>query len=257
MKSSDQTSNAARRRPLRRWEPQFLTVERGYELWAPTYDCELNPLLALEERVLLPALPRLDGKTVVDLACGTGRWLNLLLERGARAAVGVDISAAMLEQASAKPLLKGRLIRSDCMVLPLRPHAADFLLCSFAVGHVQALAEFAAEIARVMKPQGDLYVTDLHPEGYQRGWRTGFRHNNRARQIVGFPRSLESILGAFQNQGFQVAQQLEPHFSEAEQPIFVRAGREALFSSACEIPAVLICHFRQTADRSGAPDPKS
>jgi malonyl-CoA O-methyltransferase len=77
-------------------EPRVLSVDKGYELWAPTYDQDLNPLLALEERVLTPLLPSLQGKVVLDLGCGTGRWLKRLLESGASEGAGLDASSAML-----------------------------------------------------------------------------------------------------------------------------------------------------------------
>src|SRR5438093_9518271 len=64
--------------------------EEGYELWAPAYDRDPNHLLALEERTLKPLLPDLTGQQVLDLGCGTGRWLELLLDLAARRAVGVD-----------------------------------------------------------------------------------------------------------------------------------------------------------------------
>ena len=68
---------------------QVSTLE-GHALWADTYDGAANPLLALEELAMEPLLPDLAGQYVADLACGTGRWLEKLLRRGAREALGVD-----------------------------------------------------------------------------------------------------------------------------------------------------------------------
>ena len=60
-----------------------ISVAEGYERWAPTYDHAPNPLLAREERHLLPLLEDLQSKRMLDLACGTGRWLEKLATRGA------------------------------------------------------------------------------------------------------------------------------------------------------------------------------
>ncbi|PYV20619.1 MAG: hypothetical protein DMG27_22585 [Acidobacteria bacterium] len=95
--------------------------EEGYELWAPAYDRDPNHLLALEERTLKPLLPDLAGQQVLDLGCGTGRWLELLLDLGARRAVGVDRSRAMLRVAATKPRLRGRLVEAvDILSIGLR-----------------------------------------------------------------------------------------------------------------------------------------
>ena len=77
-------------------ERSCVSVQEGYERWAPTYDRDPNPLLALEERQLKLMIPPLEGKRVLDLACGTGRWLAWLMKGGARTGVGVDFSPAML-----------------------------------------------------------------------------------------------------------------------------------------------------------------
>src|SRR5579863_3159981 len=95
--------------------PVCVSVEEGYERWAETYDDAPNPLLHLEERKLTALLPDLDGKCALDLACGTGRWLEKLLGMGARLQVGVDFSAAMLRVAGKKSALHGRLARADSL----------------------------------------------------------------------------------------------------------------------------------------------
>jgi len=129
-------------------EFQCVSVQEGYERWAQTYDNTPNPLLALEERHLIPFLPDLKGRRVLDLACGTGRWLARLLARGASAGVGVDVSASMLRVAATKSAITGRLVLADCLQLPLRPSVFDFVLCSFALNHIQKLGVMARELAR-------------------------------------------------------------------------------------------------------------
>ena len=47
--------------------PRRVSVEEGYKRWAATYDRTPNPLLALEQRCLLPLIPDLAGKRVLDL----------------------------------------------------------------------------------------------------------------------------------------------------------------------------------------------
>ena len=52
--------------------------------------------------ILGPLLPRVTGLDVVDLGCGTGRWLHALIGSGPRSLLGVDPSPEMLAQAKAK-----------------------------------------------------------------------------------------------------------------------------------------------------------
>jgi ubiquinone/menaquinone biosynthesis C-methylase UbiE len=225
--------------------PFLLGVRDGYERWAPTYDRFPNPLLAREQRYVLPLLPGLRNRGVLDLACGTGRWLTRLLAVGARPAVGVDLSFAMLRVAGDKKELSRRVVQGDCLRLPFPPSTFDFSICSFALGHIQDIRGAAAELSRIMKPNSDLFITDLHPEAYATGWRTGFRDQRSAVQVHTVSHSAEDILWAFNSAGCGCVTHVALCLGEPERPIFAEAGRQHLFQAACSVPAVLFCHFKQ------------
>jgi ubiquinone/menaquinone biosynthesis C-methylase UbiE len=234
--------------------PPVLSVEEGYEIWAPNYDSDLNPLLRLEERILKPRIPPLEGKTVLDIACGTGRWLSHMVRSGASIAMGIDISSAMLANARQKDCLQGRLVKANCLTLPFGTEMADLAICSFALRHISDTTMLAQELGRVTRDGSSLYFTDIHPEAYARGWRTGFRHRAGPRQIATSAFSVENLVASFESQGFKLSERIEPRFGEAERPIFEQAGKADVFPSACEFPAVLICHFARPA-ASGAQRP--
>ena len=219
-------------------------VRDGYERWAPTYDDFPNPLLAREQRYVFPLLPRLLNRHVLDLACGTGRWLERFLSVGSLTGVGVDLSSAMLRVAGEKKELSGKIAQADCLRLPFRRSTFDFAICSFALGHIQDLHSFAAEFSRVMKPGSDLFVTDLHTEAYATGWRTGFRDQQSAVQVQTLPYSAEDILRAFYSAGCECVTHVGLCLGEPERPIFGEAGRQQLFQAACRVPAVQFCHFK-------------
>jgi ubiquinone/menaquinone biosynthesis C-methylase UbiE len=221
----------------------IVSTEEGYRLWAATYDRDPNPLLALEERILAPLIPDVRTKTVLDLACGTGRWLTKLVNAGARHATGLDLSPAMLMRAIAKTELRGRVVRANCLSLPVRSETADLVMCSLAVGHILDLGRFAGEIARVANPNCDVYVTDLHPHAYANGWRSGFRHETGSREINTLTHSKDDLLNAFQARSFEPLVCLEPHFDMPERPLFERAGKAEGFNDLCRLPALLVLHF--------------
>jgi len=225
--------------------PSYVSVVEGYERWAPSYDEAPNPLLHLEESKLTALLPDLSGKHVLDLACGTGRWLEKLLARGAGVGIGVDLSTAMLRVAGEKPAIAGRLAQADCLALPFRPEVFGLVLCSFALGHIHDLGAMVSELARVTRSGAEVFVSDLHPEAYARGWRTGFRDTSSAVQIEVFPRTAEELIRAFHSGGFECLTNLPLCFGESEKSIFARAGKIHLFTPACQVPAVVVCHFRR------------
>jgi SAM-dependent methyltransferase len=113
---------------------------------------------------LLPDRP----VTGVDIGCGTGRYTRLLrglLPDGSLLA-GADVSAAMLAQLKAAsrghapgvaPLL------STAEELPLRTASLD-LVTAFNCVHHFHLARFLAAVARVLRPDGQLFVYTRTPQ---------------------------------------------------------------------------------------------
>jgi SAM-dependent methyltransferase len=232
-----------------------VSVEEGYARWAATYDRTPNPLLALEQRCLLPLIPDVAGKRVLDLACGTGRWLEQLLAAKPVSGFGIDMSTAMLAVAQQKAGVAGRLARADCRQLPFPSDAFDLAVCSFAVEHIGHLSEVAAEWSRVLKQPADLFIAGLHPAAYAAGWRAGFRHGQEAMQIDAVPHSAKEMVEVFRCAGFALWHQLECFVGEPERPLFAYAGKEGFFDTAREVPAIMISHFRRcSAERKSTLD---
>jgi ubiquinone/menaquinone biosynthesis C-methylase UbiE len=227
-------------------EQPEVSVAEGYELWAPLYDDDPNPLLAREERHFQPLLRGLRGKSVLDLACGTGRWLERATAQGATFAVGIDSSAPMLYVANQKSTIRKRLAGADCGSLPFPDATFDIAICSFALGHFQDLDRIVNELARVTKNGADVFVSDLHPDASAHGWRVGFRHAGAPIHIKTRSRTVEEIVQAFCSSTFECEVQEALKLGEPERHIFDRAGKSNYFLDACSLPAVLFCHFRRT-----------
>jgi malonyl-CoA O-methyltransferase len=222
-----------------------VTVRQGYDRWAQIYDRTPNPVLALEERHLPRLLPDLVGKNVLDLACGTGRWIPRLLARGARHVIGIDLSVAMLRVAAEKAEIRERLVLADCGQLPFTCELFDFALCSFALNHIRTLETVTQELGRTLKERSTVLISEMHPDAYAEGWRPGFRDSHSAAQIESVSHSAEQVVSRFREIGFVCSNHYDLTFGEPELPIFQEAGRSAMFGAACRFPAVKLYEFRR------------
>jgi len=154
-------------------KPVELNVPEAYARWAASYAPDAhNPLMALEQRAVLELLPEVAGRATLDLACGSGRYLKQLIQRGAARAVGVDLSLPMLIRARAISTL---LAQADLLALPLTASSFDVIVCALAIGHVADLARALVEIGRTLVPGGVLVYSDFHPFGVLAGWKRTFR----------------------------------------------------------------------------------
>lgn len=140
--------------------PATIDVGEAYARLADSYPAEAhNPFMRLEQATVLGLWPEVAGRRALDVACGTGRYLEILRARGAALAVGVDASTEMLRKARGL----GAIARGDLRALPVASERFDLVVCGLAVGHVAALALVIAEMGRTLAPGGTLVYSDFHP----------------------------------------------------------------------------------------------
>jgi malonyl-CoA O-methyltransferase len=129
---------------------------------------------------LWPKAP-FQGKTLValDLACGTGRYSELLERNGAGRVVSMDFSEGMLQR------LRGHSrVRADMMRLPFASGAFDIVVSGLAVGHAPELDAWAAEISRVLAGGGTVLYSDFHPAAAAAGMTRSFTDGENCRHTL-------------------------------------------------------------------------
>jgi len=225
-------------------KPIQLPPAEAYALWAADYDHTPNALLALEERCLGPLLDDKHGQRVIDVACGTGRWLQRLAESGANA-VGVDITRAMLQLAIAKPHMAGRCAKADARRLPFSGGSAHVVLTSFLLGYLPDPRPLFDELARVTRTNGLVLAAEIHPDAIRSGWRRTFRHGDHVYEPKHYPHTFDDISQAAElTRVLELEAHLSHHFEEPERALFEQAGRHD-FDEIRKTPAIWIGVWRR------------
>lgn len=222
---------------------RLLPVKEAYRLWAPAYDSAPNPLFGLEERHLAPLLPAAARCDALDLGCGTGRWLERISTLQPQSLTGVDLSAAMLQQASRKLGRKARLVQADCLHTRLETASADWILASFLLSYVNDLHELAREMARVARPGASVLLSDVHPATGDYGWKRTFRCAREVIEIRTYPYRLRNLQAAMKNAGFELEFLDEHCFGESEKTIFLHAGRLDLHEAVTGLPVLFLARY--------------
>ena len=146
-------------------------LRTGYEEWSATYDEPLR-LFPIEEPPMRALIETLPPGTVLDAACGTGRYAAILADRG-HEVIGVDQSDAMLDMAR-KKLPSPCFHKGDLTALPLSAGSVDAVVCGLALVHIPEVASALREFARVLRPGGRLVISDVHPFLVMLGWQAQF-----------------------------------------------------------------------------------
>lgn len=137
-------------------------VRKFYDDFADDYDAsrystEKQKIIdTAAKTVVLDLLGNIEGKSILDCGCGTGRFADIFARSGANA-IGMDISENMLSIAKRKvPFAK--FIRGDVFSLPFKEKKFDIVVCSQVLTHLHKYKEPLLEMKRVMKENGTIII---------------------------------------------------------------------------------------------------
>lgn len=142
----------------------------NYDALAPTYNqrFEEDKDRPQTARALLELASDLNAQRILEVGCGTGRWLAELRTVTNRC-YGLDPSRGMLAQASSRgaPI---RLTRGRGESLPFPDGMFDFAYCVNAIHHMDGQQTFIQEARRVLRDGGALAVIGMDPHGQRETW---------------------------------------------------------------------------------------
>ncbi|MDH3260667.1 MAG: class I SAM-dependent methyltransferase [Acidimicrobiia bacterium] len=148
-----------------------MNVNDPYRRIAGVYDRLIEPMQAGVRRVALDVVPPQPRWQVLDVGCGTGTGMAPYVEAGCTV-IGVDVSDAMLERATARLGDRAEFHLTDGGALPFDGGRFDLITTSMVLHEVpaDARADLVTEMARVAKPDGRLLFIDFR-FGSLRGWK--------------------------------------------------------------------------------------
>jgi SAM-dependent methyltransferase len=145
-------------------EPSAIDVEAAYREWSQSYDEVENRTRDLDAVALRASGLDRAERDVVELGCGTGKN-SIWLADGARSLVALDLSEEMLARARARVRAGNvRFVRHDLRTpWPLESRVADLVVANLVLEHIRDVGFIFAEAARVLRPAGELFISELHP----------------------------------------------------------------------------------------------
>jgi ubiquinone/menaquinone biosynthesis C-methylase UbiE len=152
-----------------------MDIASAYDRWAETYDTDDNATRDLDAVVLRRALPDPVDRDVLEVGCGTGKNTSWLAER-ARRVVAMDFSPKMLGVARTRVLDRNVsfIHHNACEAWPFADASFDIVVSDLILEHVADIAPIFTKAARVLRPGGYLFISELHPFRQVRGGQAHF-----------------------------------------------------------------------------------
>ena len=107
-------------------------------------------------------ITRVQGKIVLDVGCGDGRWSEYMAKHDASEIVGIDISEKMIALAETrknqKRLSNVRFMTMDVRKMLFPDQYFDFALSVFSMMYFSDLDFVLREVSRVLKKDAEMYI---------------------------------------------------------------------------------------------------
>ena len=218
-----------------------MELQEEWEELAPHWiDHMRNTPNATREVQLDPPILKLcadiEGKEVVDLGCGEGRFSRKLAERGASRVLGLDRSTKMIAAARELAGDGEEYLVADVEDLSfLHDDSFDLAVSYLNQCDLPDFKSNTREVFRILKPGGRFIVANLHPmrsatglwckdENGRKLHVTVDRYFDETKRhwtimdvpLTNFHRTLETYLNGYLDVGFGLDRLLEPSVTEKE-----------------------------------------
>ena len=138
---------------------------KHFNHWAPTYEQSFmqrlyfGPVHAMVLEVLASTLAK-EPKSILDVGCGTGRFLRMAAIKWPEAQLtGIDPAERMISEATRlNPIATFKVGFAES--LPFTDQCADVVISSLSFHHWEDQKKGIQEIARVLKPGGLFCLAD-------------------------------------------------------------------------------------------------
>ena len=136
-------------------DPKLLS-QQNFDRQAASYD---SASFSLHARRLYPIflsqILQLPHQNILDVGCGTGALLELILERLPNVkCAGLDLSPNMVQCAQTKLGERAHILLGDSQSLPFSNESFDVVVCNDSFHHYPAPSAVLQEIYRVLRPGG-------------------------------------------------------------------------------------------------------
>lgn len=115
------------------------------------------------------------GALYIDVGCGAGTYSRWLADAGLRV-IGVDYSHPALIKARQREAARIIYCAANASRLPFPARSVDGVLCFGVLQAVWDSQPFVYELARVLKPGGELWIDALNGSGLRAIWDLTVRH---------------------------------------------------------------------------------
>ncbi len=221
----------------------------AYDLWASGYDDQPgNLMMDLDEEIFGSFLEdmNLTGKIVMDVGCGTGRHWEKILDKNPQKIIGYDVSVEMLKRLQEKyPMAVTHLLTGEHLH-GTENSSCDIIVSTLTIAHIENPDQALSEWDRVLKPGGEIIITDYHPELLAKGGKRTFKYRNKTIAIQNFIHPIEKIKALARQLGWNEIRFAEEKIDEAVKEYYENQYALSLYEKFKGTAVIYGIHFKKS-----------
>ncbi|WP_295672847.1 class I SAM-dependent methyltransferase [uncultured Mucilaginibacter sp.] len=223
-------------------------VVDAYDLWAENYDSQPGNLMLDLDKILFSKLIEgvaLKNKVVADIGCGTGRHWPEVFKKEPASLTGFDISPGMLNKLKEKFPVAETYTITENSFSGISDHNFDVLVSTLTVAHIENLEEALEAWCRITKDEGDIIITDFHPDTLAFGGKRTFKHGSTQIAVRNFVHTVNSIKEILLRNGFKAVNEIERKIDESVKHYYTEQNAALVYEKFKGFPVIYGIHFRR------------
>lgn len=233
---------------IQRLNSNAVKPQAAYNLWSASYDAQPdNLMIAWDEEIFSILLNNinLQHKIIADVGCGTGRHWKKILVHQPKKLIGFDVSEGMLNILQQKfPTAETHHLKND-RLSELEYHSCDFILSTLTIAHIQNAKKALSEWERVLKPGGEMIITDYHPTALSKGGKRTFNHNGKTIMVKNYVHSIDKIKNIARQLDLEVIRFIEKSIDESAKPYYEKQDAIAVYQAWKGMPIIYGIHLKK------------
>jgi len=182
-----------------------MDVRQAYNKWADSYDTDSNKTRDLEGTALRQTLVDIRFDTCLEIGCGTGKNTAWLINRATQV-TAVDLSEEMLHKARYKLRSnKVHFVEADILKdWTFTERQYDLVTFSLVLEHIENVADILQKTGLVVRPNGYVYIGELHPFKQYTGAKARFDTEEGRHVVPCFTHHVSDFTQSADDNGFDV-----------------------------------------------------
>jgi ubiquinone/menaquinone biosynthesis C-methylase UbiE len=220
----------------------------AYDIWAENYDAQPGNLMLDLDEIIFPELLsdiNITGKKLADIGCGTGRHWAKILQQEPHGLTGFDVSAGMLRKLKNKFPQAHTSQITDNLFSAVPDATFDVIVSTLTVAHIEYIEEALQAWSRILKKDGELIITDFHPDALARGGKRTFDHNKSLIAVENFVHPVTDIESNLTEQGFNMVKKIERVVDASVQHYYAAKNAMHVYNQFENCPIIYGLHLKR------------